>query len=124
MVDRAIFLVQTEAGRFWKDYDGNRSVTVTDVPSAATHFPYAQADAWVQRLKKRGYPRAAVCDRYGRVVTAEALQDALNGIAVAERDEFPSTAEELDAMPVAEYRKRYFAEPRFRDRADELEGTR
>jgi len=71
------FLVQVDVGRFVDDPDVRNGIAVTEIPSRAVRATYAAADAMCQRLRRRGFRSAAVCNILGRPVSFREPQTAL-----------------------------------------------
>jgi hypothetical protein len=113
------FLVRVNNTYFLQSSDG-REILVTDTPSHALHLSYRDADGWCQRLRRRRYPQAIITDIAGNVMTYEAIKLALASQAEQVQDPLPTSREELDRIPAAQYRKR-LQDPAFRARAAELE---
>jgi hypothetical protein len=113
------FLARVDNTRFLVYFDG-RYVTSTDTPSNAKHLTYAEADAWCQRLRRRGFPQSVITDIAGNVMTYEALKAARQA-ARADGVSLPTTHKQLDAIPHADALRRYRTEPAFAKRYDELE---
>jgi hypothetical protein len=72
------FLVQIDAGRFVADSDTHNGIAVTEIPSRALHGTYAAADKMCQKLRRRGFRAACVCNVVGTPVSYSELQIALN----------------------------------------------
>lgn len=62
------YLVRVDATHFVHSIDG-RVVNSTDVPSAATEFPYQEADRICRGLRRRGFPMVVVTGVDGRPIT-------------------------------------------------------
>ena len=105
--------------RYFKSFDG-LNIEVTDVPSYAEHLTYVQADQWCRRLQKRGFPRSVTCNLFGQMMSAEMVKAELRVMAT-HMAPLPTTHKELDAIPIAEQRRRYGADPDFAKRWEELE---
>ena len=117
-------LVRVNNERFLIGSDG-ANVEVTDTPSNARAFTYLRADAWVRRLRARGFPQAVVTDLIGTVMTYERLKSELRAIESGKaQDDLPSSLKELSRIPVKEQRRRYRSDPKFAERADALEAGR
>lgn len=113
------FLVRLDGSYFFADMSG-REVSATDVPSAARHFAYSEADRLCQVLVRRGYRSAVVTDIAGAPITFSALRSEL---AAPKGNNIPGTLADLDRMPAAECRRRYRSDPAFRARVDEISLT-
>jgi hypothetical protein len=113
------FLARVDNTRFFVEFDG-QYVSTTDTPSHAAHLSYAQADSACQRLRKRGFPQAVVTDIAGNVMTYGAIKLAIDAAQKVEAS-LPKTIEELDRIPISEYKRRFKTEEVFRERANELE---
>jgi hypothetical protein len=113
------YLVRVNDTRFLVESTSD-GVTVTDTPSSAKACPYAVADAWVRRLRTRGFPLSVVTNLFGEPMT----YDKLKAVAEAEKtqqDGLPTSLKDLAKIPVQEQRKRYRSDPRFAERLDILE---
>ncbi len=116
------FIVRVDAGRFLQGWDG-QSVTVCDVPSYALHLSYSAADQWAQRLRKRRFPEAVVCDVFGTIMKIGMVREHLQEIRAAEVEDLPKTLLELSRIPVNEQKKLYSKSAAFRERWDQLNGV-
>jgi hypothetical protein len=117
------FIVGTGDDRFVMDVDGN-AATVTNTPSNAAHLPYDKADALCQRLRKRGYPQARVCDIIGNPMTIDAIRAMISGQTQTPAAEtLPANLRELSKIPAAEQLRRYRQSPAFAKRFDELDAA-
>jgi hypothetical protein len=115
------YLVRVNDTRFLVEstVDG---VTVTDTPSSAKACPYAVADAWVRRLRARGFPASVITDIFGTVMTYTRIKSELRAIESGKaQDDLPNTLKELSRIPVKEQRRRYRTDPKFAERLDALE---
>ena len=119
------FVVYLDNGRFFRDVDGS-TITATAAPSDAAYLTYDEATALVARFRRRGFPNAMVTNLAGEPMTADLLEEYRGSSAPSRStsDNLPRTLKELNAIPVAEHRRRYRSEPAFRQRADELEVAR
>jgi hypothetical protein len=108
-----------EDSRFLKS-DCGQALECTDTPSYALFVTYEQAAAWVARLRKKGYPRAVVCDTRGYLMTFERLQARQRAEAEA-TDDLPRSWADYLKIPVAEVRRRYKVDSAFADAVDQIE---
>lgn len=116
---KAEFLVKIDDRHFYMRADG-REISVTDVPSCAAHLPYLQADALCQRLLRRRFSGAIVTDALGNPVTLATLR----GESPKPIFSLPETTADVDAIPARELKRRFVAEPDFRERVRAIEATR
>ena len=116
------FIVRIDAGRFLQGWDG-QSMNVCDVPSYALHLSYSAADQWAQRLRKRRFPEAIVCDIFGTIMRIGMVREHLHEIKDAEVENLPGTLLELSRIPVNEQKKLYSKSAAFRERWDQLNGV-
>jgi hypothetical protein len=104
------FIVRVDDKYFFLAFGENHAdVRGTLVLSEAAHLRYIDA-VLCQSLRTQGYD-AVVNDRYGAAVTEESLQ-------IADEPVLPMTTAEYNSIPAAVMRRRYYSEPRFRQRFD------
>jgi len=68
------YLVRLDSSLFYLRTSGDGKPLGVNVPSAAWHGSYADADEICQRFRAMGYTGPAVCDIYGRLVDNESLE--------------------------------------------------
>jgi hypothetical protein len=113
------FLVQVDHGRFLVEFDG-ASARVTDTPSMAAQLPYSAANSACQRLRKRGFRQAVVCDITGNPMTYAAIREAANAFHAAQAEaSLPKTFAEYRLLSNDECAARR-QDPAFRKREKEL----
>ena len=115
---KKLFIVQLSEGRYVRDVD-HRTVSTTDIPSAAVQLDYLKANDLAQRLRKN-WGHTAVCDLLGFPITHEAIKAALSA---TEPDPLPETLEELAQIRFSVHRQRLYKEPAYAERVRELEST-
>jgi hypothetical protein len=105
------FIVRVDDKHFFLTFGADHSdVRGTLVLSEAAHLRYIDADVLCQSLRASGY-NAVVNDRYGAPVTEESLQKI-------DEPSLPLSLAEYNSLPAATLKRRYFTEPRFRQRFD------
>ena len=119
-LDEKAFLIKLDANTFVKSIDGNQ-ITTSNVPSMCLSYAYDEADGIARLLRRRRFKEAYVSDLLGQPVTAAMLREAQ--AQASEANDLPTTRAELDAIPVAEQKRRYRASTDFAQRYDELERT-
>jgi hypothetical protein len=113
------FITQVDNGRFLVAFDGNQA-TVTDTPSQAAHMTYSLADSATQRLRKRGFRQAVVCDVTGNPMTIKAIREVANAHHVAQAEaSLPKTFAEYRLLSNDECKARRL-DPAFRQREKDL----
>lgn len=114
-------LVRVNETRFLKANCG-QALECTDTPSFAEFFSYDQAVAWVSRLRKKGYPRAVICDTAGELMTYERLKARRDNAEPVDAT-IPRTWEAYNAIPSEVARRRYKVDSAFANAVDEILAT-
>jgi hypothetical protein len=105
------FIVRVAEKHFFLCFGDNRSdVRGTLVLSEAAHLTYRDADVLVQALRAQGYD-AIAADRYGNAVTEESLR-------TVDEPSIPMSLIEYQSIPAPVMKRRYYSEPKFRERLD------
>ena len=105
------FIVRVNEKHFFLCFGDNRSdVRGTIVLSEAAHLTYRDADVLAQALRSQGYD-AVAADRYGNAVTAESLR-------TLDESPIPMSLLEYESIPAPVLKRRYYSEPKFRERLE------